>query len=109
MTTRELEHVRDLYVCATCQGEIVTVRTSDGVTPLSIRCRYADGCDGVMFSQFSPAWVQSQSAGWEWYRPTRQALQRLRREDRATYDYVCRGGLLLRRVGAGGCDDEARQ
>jgi len=82
---------KNIYVCKTCAGHIVTVDVDKGATPFMVDCQATPGCKGMMRSSFYRVFDQSMKAGFEWYRPT--ALQHLSTGERA---HVDKGGLLLR-------------
>jgi hypothetical protein len=87
------------YRCRSCGGVIATVDRHEGTTPMFLRCRAKDGCDGTMVSAMYPAGPPPAGlppVAWEWYRPAEGALRRLKRSDPATHAHVLAGGLLLR-------------
>jgi len=84
---------KNIYVCDTCRGHIVTVDRDKGVTPFAILCRATKGCGGLMQSSMYRVFDQRIRAGFEWYEPTETELVT---ESPATRAHVARGGLLLR-------------
>lgn len=83
----------NVYTCGYCGGQIVTVDTAKGVTPMMIFCRATPHCDGTMQS----AWYrcsQELEPTHEWYRPkSKKGLNEIEIE------HLMKGGLLLRRAG----------
>ncbi|HEV2747511.1 MAG TPA: hypothetical protein VGW34_09470 [Allosphingosinicella sp.] len=85
---------KNIYVCDTCHGHIVTVDVDEGVTPYLIECRAAPlGCPGYMQSSMYRVFNQRMRASWEWYKPA--AIEML---DEFERDHVASGGLLLRKA-----------
>ncbi len=84
---------KNIYVCESCKGHIVTVDRDAGVTPFLIRCEASAGCGGRMKSSLYRVFDQSMRASHEWYRPA--APQVLTGN---TLDHVMHGGLLLRKA-----------
>jgi hypothetical protein len=81
---------KNLYHCDTCQKEIVTIDSDNGVTPFMLLCRATPRCNGMMTSSFYKC-NQSLVATFEFYRP-----ETIKGLDRATQEHVKQGGLLLR-------------
>jgi len=85
---------KNIYVCDTCRGHIVTVDIDAGVTPFIVsRCRSTPGCEGKMTSSLYRVFDQTMRADFEWYRPP--AAQQISDGER---QHVRKGGLLLREV-----------
>ena len=84
------------YTCEKCHKHIVTVHRDEGTTPMFLKCRATEGCDGRMVSAMYvlPASFEEIPTH-EWYAPGKKERRRL---DRATRDQRDRGGLLLREI-----------
>lgn len=80
------------YLCKACRMPTVTINADDGVTPITIRCRATEDCNGEAVSQVYRVPQDTRSAQWAWYRPVIGSLT-----DPATREHVENGGLLLRR------------
>lgn len=87
------------YRCDRCGESIVTINRDAGTTPMLIDCKVTEGCQGIMRSAWYPPEAQIVSATWEWYRPRKSQMRRLRRADTEMADHCERGGLLLRPAG----------
>lgn len=89
---------KNLYVCDTCEGHIVTVDVDEGVTPFMMNCQGADGllckeaCKGYMRSAMYRV-PQDIKPSHEWYYP-----QDLREVKPNLMDHVTNGGLLFRKA-----------
>jgi hypothetical protein len=79
----------------------VTVTTAEGVTPMFIPCAEkpckARGTS-VGYNQEIIARLPDPTPRWEWYRPQRAQLRRLRQHEPYVYQHCESGGLLLRRI-----------
>lgn len=106
---------KNAYFCQTCQKYIVTVNIVEGVTPMFLSCRAAEGCEGRMTSCMYPPhpWPEEDGFGnkipkevtHEWYMPDEIEMKRLRKKARhgdlnaaSELDHYERGGLALRKV-----------
>lgn len=104
---------KNAYHCESCGGYIVTVDRDDGVTPMFLACRVKgdpkdprNDCKGTSKSMMYPAepWPEKDGYGhaipteptWEWYAPRTDEANA---PDRATFEHVQKGGLLLRKIG----------
>lgn len=81
------------YDCEVCGLRIITVNHDAGTTPYLVGCK-ADGCRGLMVSQFYRV-SQTLAATHEWYRPDEAERASLTDDMR---EHVEMGGLLLRPV-----------
>ena len=86
---------KNIYVCETCKGHIVTVDRDDGVTPFMLRCRATPECTGMMKSSLYRVFDQDIGADHEWFRPDAHSTMLL---GRGTQEHVEKGGLILRTV-----------
>lgn len=87
---------KNIYVCRSCCGHIVTVDRDAGVTPFTTRCMATPGCSGLMQSSLYRVFDQAIGPDHEWYRPSSIAGL-----SAGTADHVAKGGLLLRKIGIG--------
>ena len=95
----EAANAQNAYTCQQCGGVIVTINRDEGVTPMFLRCRAQNGCgEGMMGSSWYHLPDDAPEPSWEWYRPSRGELRRLKRSDPATADHCARGGLLIRGI-----------
>jgi hypothetical protein len=105
---------KNLYYCETCKGYICTIDRDKGVTPMFLACRVrgeprdpTNTCAGQMRSMMypKPPWPATDDFGtaiptkptWEWYNPTYREQERMTIGE---YDYVRKGGLILRQIEA---------
>jgi hypothetical protein len=93
------EHV-NAYRCP--YGHVtVTVQEVEGATPMFIPCAEKP-CPGraasMGYNQEVIAHLPDPTPRWEWYRPGRQQLRRMRAHDPYVLEHVNQGGLLLRRL-----------
>jgi len=92
------------WKCSTCGALLVAIHVDQGVTPLMLRCRGGKpGCVGEMISAgYPPEYVPPrimERLAWEWHTISRTQMKALRRSgDRATFEHVSQGGLLLREL-----------
>lgn len=112
----EDEQRRNAYLCDSCGRFIITVERHRGVTPMFLRCRATDGCDGLASSCMYRLDMLAMRLGqqhsdeaprvlrdgwseptWEWYRPSARAA---RRQGPAGFEHYQKGGLWLREVPA---------
>jgi hypothetical protein len=82
---------KNMYVCDTCRGHIVTRDVDEGTTPFMLACRATAGCKGRMRSSMYRVFDGAIAASHEWYRPP--AGQTLTPGER---EHVAKGGVLLR-------------
>jgi hypothetical protein len=99
---REANPRLNAYHCTICGGYIVTIDRDEGVTPMFLACRATRGCPGRSVSMGYPklpwpAHAPEPVPRWEWYRPT---LKWARRKGPGMVEYVQRGGLEIREIGA---------
>lgn len=88
---------KNIYVCDSCKGHIVTVDRDEGTTPFALQCECRLGCKGVMRSSMYRVFDQEIGASHEWYRPSVLERAGLSEWSRA---HVEKGGLILRKVQA---------
>ncbi|HTF52208.1 MAG TPA: hypothetical protein VK735_32595 [Pseudonocardia sp.] len=85
------------YTCKSCGQVTMTYKVDEGVTPMFLRCRATEGCNGEAVSMmYPPGQVPAHLAGlprWEWYRPSPRQTERM---SAAMRDHIERGGLALR-------------
>ena len=86
---------KNIYVCQTCFGHIVTRDVCDGVTPFMLKCRATQDCNGSMESSFYRVFRQDIRASYEWYSPDLPERASL---SHGVREHVAKGGLLLRAV-----------
>lgn len=83
--------------CPDCKRNTVAIHVDEGVTPMFLRCRRTEGCNGMASSAMYPDPPIPEhiidALEWEWYKPADADLQSLDSEMR---DHVDRGGLILR-------------
>ncbi len=92
---------RNVYICPSCAGQIVTIDREEGVTPFMLKCRAEDGChNGMMQSCFYIVPDDCPEPQWEWYKPDKAEYDEL--DEYTRRDHVDRGGLLLRKIGEQG-------
>ena len=92
------------YACDAC-GQLTIIRHVDeGVTPMFLACR-AEGldpreatCKGQAVSLMYPPGDPPSPPTWEWYKPSPEALKRMKRKDPAMYEHIRKGGLELRKI-----------
>ena len=89
----------NVYTCQKCTERVTTVDRDEGTTPMMIRCRATEGCDGMMMSAFypegpRPEWIPAPT--FEWYKPSEHETSQL---DEAMQEHVRLGGLLIRPIG----------
>lgn len=89
----EFHGKKNIYVCESCFGHIVTVDRDAGVTPFMLQCKASDGCKGMMKSSLYRVFDQSIGADHEWFRP--ESVEGLAIWEKS---HVSNGGLLLRAV-----------
>ena len=82
---------KNIYVCDTCKGHVVTMDRDHGVTPFMIECKATAFCNGMMKSSMYRVFDQDMRAGYEWYKPTAPVAVHLQH-------HVDQGGLLLRKI-----------
>jgi hypothetical protein len=88
------------YTCNVCEQVTMTYHVDEGTTPMFLRCRATEGCDGQATSMMYPfdnGWIPPELAAlprWEWYAPTEQQARQAGHIE--VRDHVQRGGLLLR-------------
>ena len=85
----------DVYVCEKCGMPFYTRYKDKGVTPFTIRCRNADGCDGRMLHKHTITETQAKACGitvHNWVRPTFEQTLRL---NEGAQQHVLNGGLML--------------
>jgi hypothetical protein len=85
----------NVYTCATCGGETVTIDVDDGVTPFMLGCRAKDGCRGMAQSSFYRPHAGRGEPAWEWYRPTPKAIRKM---SPGMQKHVVMGGLDIRKA-----------
>lgn len=90
---------KNLYTCARCKRQIVTIDVDDGVTPFSMMCSELDDndCDGLMGSTFYIMPKNAPDPTYEWYKPTAEEIVGM---SRAMREHVDKGGLDIRPIGA---------
>lgn len=85
------------YTCRTCGQVTMTYHVDEGTTPMFLRCRATDGCNGEAVSMmYPPGPVPDHLAAlprWEWYRPTPKEVRHM---GPAYREHIQRGGLALR-------------
>lgn len=74
-------HKRNGYICEVCKTKFVCIDSADGVTPASIGC-IRRGCDGTMWTGFYADIFQTMTPQYEWYRPGKAEMKRLRKQKR---------------------------
>ena len=86
---------KNMYVCDTCGGHIITKDIAAGTTPFLIACQATHGCPGRMGSSFYKVFDPENRLAHthEWYKPLLH-----RGMSPATQDHVQKGGLLLRAI-----------
>ncbi len=84
---------KNIYVCDTCKGHIVTVDSDAGTTPFLIECSATIFCKGLMKSSMYRVFDQDIRAGYEWYKPTAPEIVKPHLQH-----HVDQGGLLLRKI-----------
>lgn len=93
---------KNIYRCAACGGETITVDVDDGTTPMLLACRASGDigqCKGRAVSAMYEVDPDVEPA-WEWYLPS---LKNARRKGADVLAHVQLGGLLLRAIsGANG-------
>jgi hypothetical protein len=86
---------RNIYVCDSCHGHIVTVDLEDGTTPFAIPCKATLKCTGMMKSSMYRVYDQSMAADHEWFKPTEKEVRKM---SLSSQEHWRLGGLFLRRV-----------
>ena len=97
------------YVCQTCGGVTVAIHEDDppGVTPLMLRCRVSDECEGMAYSSFYPPEIPDPAPAPHvvWYRPVTKRAARAAikattsfKDRRAVFEHWSRGGSLMREL-----------
>lgn len=90
-----LQGQKNIYVCHSCLGHIVTVDRDEGTTPFTVGCRATAGCRGTMQSSMYRVFDQMIGAKYEWYKPDDNEKARL---GPGALAHVNMGGLLIRRI-----------
>lgn len=88
------------WTCDECGATTYCVHVDDGVTPMFLGCRATEGCKGTGRSLMYPSppvppHVHA-AIQWEWYSPDPKEKTELFFRNRATFDHVHKGGLLIR-------------
>lgn len=78
------------YTCRKCGKSIITQEVDEGTTPMLLKCRATEGCNGDMISGMYQV-DQDSPATFEWYKPKRA-------KNPAEREYLDMGGLLIRPV-----------
>src|SRR5216684_4480443 len=84
---------KNIYVCDTCKGHIVTVDRDRGVTPFMIECKATASCKGLMQSSMYRVFDQNMRADHEWYKPIAPEIVKPHLQP-----HVDQGGLLMRKI-----------
>lgn len=90
------QNQKNVYTCAECRGQIVTIDVDDGTTPMQIECKATPGCTGGMFSSWYQVAPDAPAPSFEWYRPSAEETRQEERRVPGTAEHVRLGGLLLR-------------
>lgn len=85
------------YTCEECGHVTKTVDIDDGTTPFFLEC---ERCNEQAFSSFYEDIKPEQKPTWEFYRPSLDAIYKLRKHP-ATLEHVLSGGLILRKIANG--------
>ena len=100
---------KNAYYCETCGGYTVVIHRDDGVTPMFLACRAAgevETCQGRAVSMMyrdidsAPANVPKEPA-WEWVKPSKSRVRRIKKRNPAFAEHLERGGLELRKIERG--------
>jgi len=87
---------KNIYICQTCGGKIVTIDKDEGTTPFMIDCEVNKECSGYMYSSFYQV-DQSLEPEFEWYMP--DSLDVYPEEFRETMkEHIDKSGLDIRRI-----------
>jgi hypothetical protein len=105
-TTGTLVGRRNLYTCALCGRQWVTVDRDDGTTPFMVHCRMFGGtfgdagpCPGICHSSFYPVGADTLEPTHEWYAPAADERSVImQKKQYALAQHVALGGLLLRAI-----------
>ena len=100
------------WKCDACGRLLVAVDVVEGVTPMTVRCRFGR-CSGAMVSSFYPPDpVPSEileAIAWECRLATRTERKRWKRDRHPMLDHVNKGGLVLDRLTMAGARAVAKR
>lgn len=82
------------YKCP-CGHITKTIDVDKGVTPFMHKC---ESCGGTATSTFYNDIVPHQEPTEEWFRPTLEAVWKMRKKDDGMLDHILNGGLDLRKI-----------
>jgi hypothetical protein len=87
----------NVYTCADCGTETVTIDIHEGVTPFMLHrpwAQHVEGCDGHAYSSFYQPRPGHGPPTIEWYRASEDEAHRA---GPAMYQHHAQGGLFIRR------------
>lgn len=109
---RPFEPTWNYYRCLDCGRTVTTIATARGDYPTQLKCTALPGspstsakpkCDGVLMMN-----KEYKKKDWplrarhapdaEWYKPTNDEMRRMKRQAPKLWEYVRKGGLILRSV-----------
>lgn len=85
--------VRNMYVCDTCFGHIITLQIDKGVPPYLVGCLATLNCRGMMQSSLNRVYDQRVRADFEWHKPTAEEVASYPEDAR---QHIAQNGLTLR-------------
>ena len=93
------------YYCD-CGHATKTIDIHAGVTPFMFRC---EKCSLLARSSFYKDIAPGTEPTIEFYRPGEDELLIIKRKDRLTYDHICDGGLISRKINKDGDIQNGRE